>query len=439
MDNSRLETIINQALDLTRKAGASAAEATIGSGTGFAVTARLGEVETIEHQNDKGLNITVYVDARKGSASTTDFSDQAIQDTVNAAHAIARNAGEDPAAGLIDPRYLATEIPDLDLYHPWDLGPEDAVGLALECENIARNYDPAISNSEGATVHTYNGAHYYGNSSGFTGGWNWSTHSVDCSVIAGKGGQMQRDGWYTRSRDPRDLESINTVAETTARRTLMRLESRKISTRTVPVIYEAPVASGLFSSFINAISGSAQYRQSSFLLDKAGEQVFPAYLNILELPHIAKGIGSVPFDNDGMATQDRTLVAAGMLQGYVLSGYSARKLGLEPTGNAGGIHNLVVEHGDRDLEGLLQDMGTGLLVTELIGFGVNAVTGDYSRGASGFWIEGGQIQFPVEEITVAGNLADMFQNIIAIGKDVDKRGNIQTGSVLIDSMIIAGS
>ncbi|MGY8814305.1 MAG: metalloprotease PmbA [Gammaproteobacteria bacterium] len=439
MDNSNLEGIINQTLDHARQSGATTAEANIGSGTGFSVTARLGDVETVEHQNDKGLNITVYINTKKGSASTSDFSDQAIKDTVVAACNIAKNSSEDEFAGLIDPEYTTKHVPDLELCHPWEITTQSAQKIAIECENIARNYDDRISNSEGATVHTYSGSHIYGNSHGFVGGWDWSTHSIDCSVIAEQDGKMQRDGWYARCRDHTDLEKIESIAENAAKRTLMHLNSRKISTQSVPVIYEAPVASGLFSAFISAISGSSQFRKSSFLLNKIGDSVFPEYLNIREKPHLKKAIGSTPFDNDGMATHDRTLVDNGVLQGYVLSAYSARKLGMSPTGNAGGVHNLIVDTSNQDLNSLMRDMGTGLLITELIGFGVNQVTGDYSRGASGFWIENGEIQYPVDEITVAGNLADMYKHIVKIGNDIDMRGNIQTGSVLIENMTIAGN
>lgn len=439
MDNMDLEEITAEVLDEAKKAGATSAEISIGTGTGFSVTARLGEVETLEHQNDRSLNITVYSNTRKGSVSSTDFTQQAIKDAVTAAVAIARNSGEDSYAGLIDSKYLASDIPDLDLCHPWNISPEEAIQLTIQCEKIAVDLDPRIKNSEGATLNTYSGQHCYGNSNGFIGSWDWSTHSIDCTVIADEDGMMQRDGWYTRCRDPKDLDDIESVAEISGRRALQRLGSRKISTCSVPVIYEAPVAGGLFGSFINAISGSSQYRKSSFLLDMAGKKIFPEHISIKERPHIKKAMGSVPFDSDGMATNDRDLIKAGVLQGYVLSAYSARKLGLEPTGNAGGIHNLIIDNSDKDLQGLLKEMDKGLLITELIGFGVNQVTGDYSRGACGYWVEHGEIQYPVEEITVAGNLADMFQNIIAIGSDTDKRGNIQTGSVLLEGMTIAGN
>jgi len=430
---------VQQILEFARTAGASSAEADIGTGGGLSVTARMGDVETIEHQRDKGLSVTVYLNKQKGNASTTDFSGSAIRSTVDAACTIARNAGTDEYAGLLDPEYLAVQVPDLDLYHPWEITPELAKDLVIDCEDRARGADSRISNSDGATLNTYTGTHIYGNSNGFIDGWNWSSHSIDCNVIAQQDGHMQRDGWYTKARDREDLSSAQDVALEAARRTVARLGARKLPTCNVPVIYEAPVASDLISSFISAVSGGAQYRKASFLLDKLDQRIFAAHVNIYERPHINKGIGSAPFDNDGMATSDRRLVTDGILQGYILSAYSARKLGMRPTGNAGGIHNLIVEHGSLDFNGMIKEMGTGLLVTELIGFGVNMVTGDYSRGACGFWIENGAVQYPVEEITIAGNLADMFNHISIIGNDVDRRKNILTGSILIDSMMVAGA
>jgi len=436
--STRMEETIAKVLDLSVQAGATSAEVRIGTGTGLSVTARMGEVETVEHQRDKGMSVTLYINHRKGSASTTDFAGDALKETVGAAHAIAKNASEDEYAGLIDPEYLARDIPDLDLHHPWDISPEACIELAVECERIARSTDKRITNSEGATVSTYNGSHYYGNSHGFAGGWEWTSHSIDCSVIATQDGNMQRDGWYSRLRDHRELTDIREIARIAAQRTVSRLGARKLSTLSVPVIFEAPAAASLFSAFTGAISGSSQYRRSSFLLDKAGEQVFPESINLHERPHLKKAMGSAPFDNDGMATRERTLVGSGVLQGYLLSAYSARKLGLEPTGNAGGVHNLIVEPGDQDLKALLRTMGKGLLITELIGFGVNQVTGDYSRGASGYWVENGEIRFPVEEITVAGNLREMYRQIVAVANDVDTRNNIRTGSVLIENMTVAG-
>ncbi len=438
MNSTDFKTTINNAIEYARKKGASAAEANIGSGTGFAVTARMGEAETVEHQNDKGLSITLYIGNKKGSASTSDFSQKALEETIDAAYAIAKNSGEDEYAGLIDAKYLAGEIPDLELANEWDLTPEAAIEMAIECETLAREYDKRITNSEGATIQTYFGRHYYGNSHGFVGGWDWTTHSIDCSVIAETNGQMQRDGWYTRSRHQAGLEDSKEVARKAAGRALARLGSRKISTQSVPVIFEAQIAPGLLGSLVNGISGSAQYRKSTFLLDKMGERLFPDHINISEKPHIKKAIGSTPFDNDGMATTDRVIIQDGVLQGYILSAYSARKLDMEPTGNAGGVHNLIIEPGPDNLDTMIKNMGKGLLVTELIGFGVNQVTGDYSRGAAGFWIENGEISHPVEEITIAGNLADMFMQIVTTGSDIDTRGNIQSGSIWIENMTVAG-
>ena len=438
MDTTDLKHIVEQVLSLAESSGATAAEADIGSGSGLSITVRMGDIETIEHQRDKSLAVTVYLGGRKGSASTTDFSNEALRNTVKAAMTIAEYASEDGCAGLLDPRYLARDIPDLDLFHPWDISPKRAAELAVACEKQARDCDIRITNADGTVVNTYSGGHAYGNSQGFIGGWNWSSHTIDCTVIAKENGQMQRDGWYSRSRDNADLEDIAAIGREAARRTVSRLGARKLSTRTVPVVYEAPVATGLFSSFISAISGSALYRKSTFLLDKKGKPVFPANFHIREEPHLPKGMGSAPFDNDGMATRAKDLISDGILQDYVLSAYSARKLGLPPTGNAGGVHNLVVRHGDQDLIQLLKTMNTGLLITDMIGFGVNQVTGDYSRGAAGFWVENGEICYPVEEITVAGNLAEMYKDIIAVGNDVDPRGNIRTGSVLIEKMTVAG-
>lgn len=430
--------VLDDALRIAAACGATAAEADIGIGRGLSVSVRQGEPENVEHQRDKALSLTVYVGQRKGSASTTDFSPAAVHETARSACEIARHASPDPCAGLIDPRYLARTIPDLDLSHPWNLTPDDAIAIAASCEGEALAADRRVSNSDGALLSTYSGSHWYANSHGFRGGWDWSTHSVDCAVIAGSGDGMQRDGWYTKHRDPAQLEDARLVGRQAAQRTVARLDARRISTRRAPVIFEAPVAGGLFSAFIGAISGGALYRKASFLLDRLDTGVFAPHVRIREEPHLKCALGSAPFDSDGMATQARDLVSDGVLRGYVLSAYSARKLGLEPTGNGGGVHNVIVEPGGGDLAALLRTMGTGLLVTDMIGFGVNQVTGDYSRGASGFWIENGVIAFPVEEITVAGNLLDMYRNIVAVGSDVDRRGNIRTGSVLVDGMTIAG-
>jgi PmbA protein len=434
----RLNAIWDGVLHEAKRLGAGGVEAEIGTGCGLTVTVRNGAVETVEHQRDKGLGVTVYLGRRKGNASSSDLGEQAVRDTVQAACTIARFASEDDCAGLIDPRWLATGIPDLDLHHPWPIEPAEAIALAVECEQAALSADARIDKSDGASLSTYSGLHFYANSHGFAGGWQWSSHTLDCAVIAGSAGGMQRDSWYSRARAAAQLSPATLVGREAARRTASRLDARRLATRRVPVIFEAPVASGLFSAFIGAISGGALYRRASFLQDRLGQPVFAPQVDIREQPHLLRAAGSAPFDGDGMATRERQLVAGGVLQGYVLSAYSARKLGMDPTGNADGVHNLVVGHGDQDLPALLRTMDRGLLVTDTIGFGINQVTGDYSRGVSGFWIEGGEVRYPVEEITVAGNLSDMYKRIVEIGNDVDTRGNIRTGSVLIEEMTIAG-
>ncbi|MEE9551756.1 MAG: metalloprotease PmbA [Gammaproteobacteria bacterium] len=433
-----LQDLIIQILDTARSQGAMQAEADIGTGAGLSVTVRRGEVEKIEHERDKGLSVTVYMDKRKGSASTSDFSDQAINKTVEAACNIARNTSQDECAGLVDLDLIAKEVPDLDLHHPWEITPDQAIETAIECETHARNFDQRINNSDGAVVSTYSGSHIYGNTHDFVNGWDWSSHTIDCTMIAEDAGNMQRDGWYSKARDHNDLQNIKAIGTEAAQRTVQRLGAKKLSTRNVPVIFEAPVASGLFSALITAISGGSLYRRASFLLDKLGEQIFAEHIHIHEQPHLKKALGSAPFDNDGVATKQRDIIKDGILQGYALSAYSARKLGMQTTGNAGGVHNLIVEPGKHNLDELIEEMDTGLLITDMIGFGVNQITGDYSRGASGFWIEHAKIQHPVEEITVAGNLSEMYKQILAIGNDVDPRGNILTGSVLIENMTIAG-
>lgn len=436
--NTELAALARRILEQAQARGATAAETDIGTGSGYTATVRLGEVEKLEHERDKALSVTVYMDRHKGSASTSDFSDAALAETVSAACDIARHASEDPHTGLVEAELMASEVPDLDLYHPWDLAPEDAIQMALECEGIALAADDRINNSDGAMISTYSGENAYGNTHGFTGGWKWSYHMIDCTVIAEQSGSMQRDGWYSKARDFNDLISLESIAREAATRTVGKLGAKKIPTRRVPVLFEAPVASGLFAAFVTAISGGSLYRRASFLLDMLDKPVFAEHVRIHEQPHLKKALGSAPFDNDGVATQARDIVREGILKGYVLSGYSARKLGMQTTGNAGGVHNLTVDPGQDDLPALIKKMHTGFLVTDMIGFGVNQVTGDYSRGASGFWVENGEIQFPVEEVTVAGNLKEMYRNIVAVGNDVDHRGNILTGSVLIENMTVAG-
>jgi PmbA protein len=437
-DELALAGCIEQALKEARERGASAAEAGVSTARGLTVTVRNGQVETLEHHRDKALDVTVYLDGRKGSASTTDLSAEAIRSTTRSALTIASYTSADPCAGLAEPELLARDIPDLDLHHPWNIAPEQAIQQALECEAAARSADARITNSDGASLQTQSGAYTYGNTHGFLGQWRWSRHNLDCAVIASDASGMQRDGWYTQARAAEDLLPARTIGTIAAERTVKRLGARRLSTRTAPVLFEAPIAGSLFAHFISAISGGSLYRRASFLLDKLGQPVFAARVTIREEPHLKRAMGSAPFDDEGVATRPRALVSGGVLQGYVLSCYSARKLGMQSTGNAGGVHNLIVEPGEQDFAGLLRMMDTGLLVTDIIGFGVNIITGDYSRGVAGYWVEGGEIRYPVEEITIAGNLAEMFRDIAAIGNDVDTRRNIRTGSVLIDHMTIAG-
>ncbi len=435
---NHLKTIVQTLLDEAREQGASAAEAGLSQENGLSVTARLGEVETIEHHCDQGLGVTVYFGQRKGSASTTDLSPYSIKETVAAACSIARYTSADEYAGLPEQELLATRFPDLDLNHPWAISADEAIALAIECEDAARSYHSDISNSEGATVNTHQGIRVLGNSLGFLQGTLSTRHSLSCSVLAERGGSMQRDYWYSVARNAADLERPADVGKKAAERTVRRLDARSLSTRQSPVLYSAEVAGGLLGSFIGAISGGALYRKSSFLLDALDKQIFPEFIRIHELPFLKGALGSAAFDGEGVATQERDIVSGGVLRGYVLNTYSARKLGLASTGNAGGVHNLTIDPGLLDFEGMLKALGTGLLVTELMGQGVNMVNGDYSRGAAGFWVENGQIAYPVEEITIAGNLEDMYRNIIAVGTDVDFRSNIRTGSILLESMAIAG-
>jgi PmbA protein len=428
------------ALEEARRQGASQYEVDVSLSQGLGTTVRLGEVDTIEYQRDRGLAVTVYFGKRKGSASTADLGRDAVRATVEKACAIARYTAEDPYAGLLEPEYLARDIPDLDLDHPWGLAAEDAIAIARRCEQAGRAVDGRIANSEGASVSSQRHTGLYGNSLGFLAGFSGTSHSVSCSLIAQQGEQMQRDYWFSTARDPADLENPESVGATAGKRAVARLGARKLGTRKAPVLFSPDMARGLYRHFIGAIRGPSQYRKASFLLNAAGEQVFPVFVQMHERPHIPKGLASAPFDDEGAATHDRELVANGVLGGYVLGSYSARRLGLKTTGNAGGVHNLIVEaSGDSpQFDALLRRMGTGLLVTELMGQGVNGVTGDYSRGASGFWIENGAIAYPVHEVTIAGNLRDIYRNIVALGSDLDPRGSILCGSVLIGEMTIAG-
>ncbi|MDQ3796502.1 MAG: metalloprotease PmbA [Pseudomonadota bacterium] len=433
-----LKSLAELVLDEAKRQGATSAEVDVSVNWGLSVTARLGAVETLEHHKDQGVAVTVYLGTRKGSSSSSDLDAGALKETVRAACRIARYTAEDECAGLADAALMAHDYPDLDLDHPWNLGAELAIGLAIECETAARDTDPRISNSEGATVSHLRGTAVYGNTHGFIGGYRATRHSLSCAVIGQQMNHMQRDYWYSVARDSRLLDSPQTVGRIAAERTLKRLGARRLGTCQAPVLFEAGVARSLLGHFVGAVSGGALYRKASFLLDYAGKQVFPNFVHIHEQPHLKRAMGSAPFDDEGVATQPRDLVIGGVLQGYVLSSYSARRLGLKSTGNAGGVRNLIIDPGTCDLAGLMKQMDTGLMVTELIGHGVNMVTGDYSRGAAGFWVEGGEIQYPVEEITIAGNLKDMFLGLQAVGNDIDKRGNIRSGSILIERMTVAG-
>jgi PmbA protein len=439
--SAQLREVIEFVLEEAARQGATQAAADASINQGLGVTARLGEVETVEYQRDRGLGVTVYFGHRKGSASTADLGRGAVRDTVEKACTIARYTAEDPYSGLVDPEALARDIPDLDLDHPWSLAPEEAIELARRCEAAGLAVDSRVTNSEGASVNTHRHLGVYGNSLGFLAGSTGTSHSISCSLIAQQGEEMQRDYWYSSARDSADLDSPESIGRRAGERAVARLGSRKLTTRKAPIAYSPDMARGLFRHFIGAIRGASQYRKASFLLNAAGQEIFPTFLQMQERPHIPKGLASAPFDGEGAATHDRDLVRDGVLQGYVLGSYSARKLGLKTTGNAGGIHNLIVAAPGKalDMDSFLTRMNTGLLVTEMMGQGVNGVTGDYSRGASGFWVENGSIACPVHEITIAGNLKQMYRDIVALGNDVDVRGGIRTGSVLIGEMTIAGN
>lgn len=437
-DLGTLEQMITDSLARAREKGASQAEASASLGTGLSVTVRKGEVETLEHQRDRGFHVTVYFGHRKGTAATSDLAAQALEETVDKAVSIARFTAEDPCTGLADADRMAGDYPDLDLDHPWDLSPEAAIDLARRAEAAGMASESAVTNTEGGSVQTGRGLRAYGNSHGFLGHYATTSHSISCVLVAGDAGAMERDYWYTAARHPDALQDAEEVGREAARRAARRLGARRVPTGQAPVLFPAELARGLLGHFVSAIRGTSQYRKASFLLGAAGRRVFPAFLRIAEAPHIPRGMASAPFDSEGVATVPRDLVADGVLQGYVLSAYSARRLGLQTTGNAGGIHNLVVTGGERDPDELLAELGTGLMVTELMGQGVNLVTGDYSRGAAGFWVEGGEIAFPVSEVTIAGNLARMLMGIRGVGTDLDLRGGIRTGSILLDKMTVAG-
>jgi len=441
-DQAAFRRLIERVLEESKRAGATDAAAEVSESQGLAVSVRRGSLETVEQTRDRSLDITVYVGQRRGSASTSDFSDQAVRDTVQAAYHIARHTAEDPAAGLPDAELLATEFPDLDLYHPWDLSAEAAAELALQAEHAALSTDKRIANSDGASVSSYEGHFVMGNTRGFLNGYPYSRHSLSVSPIAGRGDNMQRDDWYTSDRNWAKLADPVRVGRYAAERALSRLSARRIRTGKYPVLFEAPLACGLLGSLTQALSGGALYRKSSFLVDSLGRQVFPGHIDVLEDPGIKGAQGSAAFDDEGVRTQARKVVDAGTIQGYFLSSYTARKLGMATTGNAGGSHNLALTsrltRPSDDFRAMLRKLGTGLLVTELIGQGINYVTGDYSRGAFGYWVENGEIQHAVQEITIAGNLRDMFGSVAAVGADTLTRGTKTTGSILLPEMSIAG-
>ncbi|TDR32845.1 metalloprotease PmbA [Hydromonas duriensis] len=443
--HKQLETLAQLALDSAKKMGGTAAAVEVSESNGLSVSTRNCEVETVEHNRDKSLGITVYLGSRRGHSSTSDFSDNAVVSAVSAAFDIAKYTAEDAFAGLPAKKYLVAKQvakQDLDLFHPWDVSTADAIALAQRAERAAFAESKLIKNTEGASVNTSQGHFVAAATNGFMGGFAYSRHSMGAMPIAQKGRFMERDAWFTSNRVPEKLSSPEAVGAYAAARAASRLGAKKISSRTCPVLFDAPLACGLVGNLAQAISGGALYRKTSFLLDGLGKRIFPKHIDVLDDPFVPQGMGSSYFDDEGVATQRRMLVDKGVLQGYLLSMYTARKLNMTPTGNASGSHNLRLSsrktRAKDDLAAMLAKMGTGLFVTELLGSGVNYVTGDYSRGVCGFWVEGGVIAYPVQEITIAGNLKDMFKGIVAIGADELVRGTKQTGSILIDAMTIAG-
>ena len=433
-----LADLSQRLLASARRRGASQAEVSCSEDAGLNVNVRMGEVETVESTRDRGIGVTVYFGKRKGSASTADLREDSLEATVEQACAIARHTEDDAASGLADPELMATDLREFDSWHPWAIDADRAVDLALACEQAGREADQRIGNSDGASLGTGTSLSVYANSHGFVGRERSTQHSIGCALIAGEGEAMQRDGWYSIALAASDLEDGAAIGRKAAERAAARLAPRQVATGEYPVLYSAEVARSLIGHLLGAVSGGALYRKASFLLDSVGTQVLPDWFSIEERPFLARGFRSASFDADGVATRDSSLVTGGVLQRYVLGTYSARKLGLPTTGNAGGVHNLQVASNAGDLESLLRGMGRGLLVTELMGQGVNSITGDYSRGASGFWVEDGRLQYPVDGITVAGNLKRMFRAIEAVGTDVDPRSHIRTGSILIGAMTVAG-
>ncbi|EZI24179.1 metalloprotease PmbA [Pseudomonas extremaustralis] len=434
-----LQEQVEQILAEAKRQGASACEVAVSLEQGLSTSVRQREVETVEFNRDQGFGITLYVGQRKGSASTSASGAEAIRETVAAALAIAKHTSEDESSGLADKALMAKDLQDFDLFHAWDITPEQAIEQALICEAAAFDADARIKNADGTTLNTHQGCRVYGNSHGFIGGYASTRHSLSCVMIAEADGQMQRDYWYDVNRQGDLLADPVSIGRRAAQRAASRLGARPVPTCEVPVLFSAELAGGLFGSFLGAISGGNLYRKSSFLEGALGQKLFPEWLTIDERPHLMRAMGSSAFDGDGLATYAKPFVEKGELVSYVLGTYAGRKLGLPSTANSGGVHNLFVTHGDEDQAALLRRMGRGLLVTELMGQGLNMVTGDYSRGAAGFWVENGEIQFAVQEVTIAGNMRDMFKQIVAVGNDLELRSNIRTGSVLIERMTVAGS
>ncbi len=436
---AHFQTLIKDSLQYAAQGGADAADALVSKEWGFGVSARKGELEEIEYHQEQGYSITVYCQQRTGSASTTEIRPEAILQTVDKALSIARFTDPDPCGGLPHKEFLAYEYPDLDLYHDWQIDPIQAAEKAIACEAIAREQDKRITESEGSDVSTYSGMRVYGNTEGFLGGYPSSRHTISCSVVAKDKKDMQRDYEYTVARHPADLQDVALVAQRAAQKTLQRLNPRTLKTQQCPVIFSSSQAKSVLGTFIGAISGSALYRKSTFLVDHLGKKIFPDHIHIYEEPHLLGAMGSVPFDYEGVRVATKDFVKEGVLQNYVLNTYAARRLGMQTTANAGGVFNLSISHSDMNLQAMLKAMHKGLLVVELIGQGVRLMTGDYSKGVFGYWVENGEIQYPVDEITVAGNLRDMFAGIVAVGNDVDTRGSIRTGSIWVNNMTIAGS
>ena len=439
LELDRISEIAEDVLRRCRAQGASEVDVGIGVDVGLSVSVRLGEVESIEHHRDRGLSLTVYFGKRKGSASTADLNPDSIGKTIEHACAIARYTEEDPCNGLADADLLAHEFADLDLWHPWDITTAEATALALRCEEAGRGFDPRISNSEGATVQIGSSLAVGATSHGFFSRERDTRHMISLALLAEDETGMQRDYWYESVRCADDFPDVESIGRKAAERTVARLGARKLGTRQCPVLFTPQVARSLIGHLVSAVSGGVLYRKASFLVDHIGKPLFPEFVQIVERPHIRRGQASANFDSEGVATRDSDLISNGRLARYVLGSYSARKLGLRSTGNAGGVHNLIVTSGAEDFTGLLKRMGTGLIVTELMGQGVSLLTGDYSRGASGFWVEDGAIVHAVEEITIASNLRDMFAGILAIGSDVDRRSHVQTGSFLLERLTVAGA